>query len=71
MQLAVEKKEENFQRHNASAERGNRNATGHETHNGTLENVEVYCMLLGALLACTRLIYIIEVAHCILFCFVL
>ena len=26
----------------ASAERGSRNATGHDTHNGTLENVEVY-----------------------------
>ena len=42
MQLSVEKKEENFQRHNASAERGSRNATGQDTHNGTLENFEVY-----------------------------
>ena len=39
------KKEDNFQRHNASAERGSRNATGHDTHNGTLENVEVYYAL--------------------------
>ena len=56
MQLPVEKKEENFQRHKANAERGSRNATGHDTHNGTLENVEVYYALIGAFLACTRLI---------------
>ena len=45
MQLPVEKKEENFQRHNAGAERGSRNTTGHDTHNGTLENVKVYYAL--------------------------
>ena len=41
MQLPVKKKE-SFQRHNAHAERGSGNATGKETHNGTIENVEVY-----------------------------
>ena len=45
MQLPVEKKEEHFQRHSASAERGSRTATGHDTHIGTLENVEVYYAL--------------------------
>ena len=41
----LKKKEENFQRHNASAEGGSRNSTGHDNHNGTLENVEVYYAL--------------------------
>ena len=39
------KKRKNLQRHNASAERGSQNATGHKTHNGTLENVKVYYAL--------------------------
>ena len=45
MQLPIEKKEENFHRHKASAERVSRNATRHDTHNGTLENLEVFYAL--------------------------
>ena len=41
----LKKKEDNFQRHNASAERVSRNATRHDTHNGTLETLEVFYAL--------------------------
>ena len=41
----LKNKEDNFQRHNARAEQGSWNATGHDTHNGTLENVAYFTWL--------------------------
>ena len=43
IKLAIKKKR--VWRHNASAERGGRNATGHETHNGTLDTCNVQGLL--------------------------
>ena len=45
MQLPVEKKRKQKEKiifKGTNAERSIRNATGHETHHGTLETVEVY-----------------------------